>query len=184
MLSGVVAIVCYLSLNPSPTEWLLSGPKGSLAELESVARATAGAEVLDRATGESFDFIRLRFAKTILYGDYMNLMNVALPSDVLGTMPAPTIPNCPPEGRLEDVGNPHAPVDIGVFGSAQALALLREQNSWARFSDVTLNNGRTGLRFTPSSAQADSYSRFVSEAADGEYEGVEIVILNIGSATR
>lgn len=181
MLSGIVAIACYISPNPSPLEWMVSGPKTDVERVEREVLTAPGAELVDRASGAHLDFARFRVPAAIRYGDFMGIMNAAWRPHVLMSAPAPLIPSCAPNGRAEDIDNPHAPVIVGVFGDAENVARFREQHPWAAFSNVSLADGRKGIGFEPSAAQASRYDDFVAAAAAGNFASVEIVLLSAPS---
>lgn len=177
MLSGIVAVACYISSNPSPLEWMASGPKAEVQAVERAVSAVPGAETVDRASGSHLDFVRFRVPATIRYGDFMGMMNAAWRPRVLMSSPAPLIPNCAPNGRADDIDDPYAsPVVVGVFGDAENLARVRQQNPWAAFSSVSLTDGRNGIAVRLSADQIAQYETFV--AAARHYSNVEVVLLS------
>jgi hypothetical protein len=181
MISGAIAIACYISSNPSPLEWMVSGPKAEVQAVERVVSAAPGAEIVDRASGSDLDFARFRVPATIRYGDFMGMMNAAWRPRILMSSPTPVIPNCAPNGRADDIDDPYASaVVVGLFGDADNLAHLREQNPWATFSSVVRADGRSGLAFQPSGGQIAQYEAFV--AAAGKYPNIEMVLLSMPSS--
>ena len=178
MLSAALAIACYISPNPSPFEWMVSGSGAEVRAVERTVLATPGVEVVDRASGAQLDFVRFRAPVAVRYADFMSMVSAAWRPGVLSSPPAPTIPSCGPDGRAADIGASHArPVVLGVFGSADDLSRVRRQNGWAGFSDIVLASGQAGIALQPSSAQASQYEAFVAQARRGELGNLDVVLL-------
>jgi hypothetical protein len=178
--SGAVAIACYISSNPSPLEWVVSGPKASVESMREIVLAVPGAEMVDKAPGSHFDFARFRLPSTARYGDFMTTTIAARQPDLLGSPIAPMIPDCTADGRADDIGNPHVPpVLVGLLGDAEGLARLRRQIPWATLSDMTLADGRRGLAFRPAADQASLYASFLESVAAGDFADSDVVLLSL-----
>lgn len=176
MLSGLVAIACYLSPNPTPLEMTVSGPKAEVAAVVQRALRAKGGKVLDRASGAQFDFARLRFEPTVRYEDFMSMMNAVQSPALLMSPPVPLVPDCDADGGAGGEGDSFAPVGVvGVFGEAKAVQNLRDELTWAKFSDILLADGRKGVAFEPTEEQLDAYQLFVADLP--QRTDIEVVLV-------
>lgn len=176
MLGGVMAVVCFISHNPSPLRWMVSGSPSDVAALERTIRSTPNARVVALAVDGSIAFARFELDPRMLYGDYMGLLNRAAELGVMSAV-EPATPSCA-EGRREDVGNIHArPVIVGIFGDTATLATIRGELGWASLSQVQSEDGRQGLAFEPKEDQAAAYEAFVARSAKGEWPAAEVVLV-------
>jgi hypothetical protein len=170
MLGGLAAIACYISPNPSPLRWMVSGPPAAVARAEDRARTTPHARLLARAQDGATAFALFELAPALPYGDFMALTNLP-PAEGLLSHAAPAVPSCPTEDPRGG-----API-VGLFGDPAALAAASRELPWAKLTPLTTREGRQGLAFTPAEADAERYVAFVRRATDGALLGVEVVLM-------
>lgn len=172
MLGEVMAVVCFISPNPSPLGWMVSGPPARVAELEATARAVPAVRQVARAVDGDVAFVRFELSPSLVYGDWMALMNKAHAPQVLRSEPSPTVPSCA-DGRAEDVGDSHAsPVVVGVIGEpARAASVAHELGEPT--TPIRLANGQVGFSCTPQ--DGNLYAQFIARAVKAA--DVQVVLL-------
>lgn len=171
------AIACFVSDKPSAAHWVVSGPR---ADVESVARlvhAVKGAHTVAAAGSDETYFARFELAPGLLYRDVGGAIFEAQRRGLLVSALQPLLLLCP-DGRAEDVGDSHAQaITVGIFGPADAVAVMRKALPWARFFAVQLTDGRDGLGFEPGDDDGDRYADFVAAVRNGRYAPAEVVLL-------
>lgn len=173
-------VACYLSLNPTPVRWIVSGPEqGVRAFLERTTEM--GAELEDRASGRRLSFAQVVLPRSTTYGQFMMFMNAVADARLDRVDLGPVVPNCAPDGGADDLENDHALVVVGVFGGAEAVAAFRETHAWASFSKARLEDGRTGASFVPTADRQAEYEALVATARAGGYGDLAVVMLDPAS---
>ena len=181
MLAAVLAIACFISANPSPTQWEISGPTADVQAIDRLVRQTPGARIAAHASSRGVDFARFELSG-LTYGKFMTLINAAQERKLWVSPLQLKTPTCP-DGRAEDLDDAYAnPVTVGVLGAADKLEGVKAQLPWAHFSPFRLNDGRTGIAFQPAESEIEPYQAFVSKAASGRFADVQVVLLRGGVA--
>lgn len=176
MLGALMAVACFISPNPSPMAWVVSGPPAALAALEDAAKALPAVRRVARAVDGDIAFVRYELSPSLTYGDWMALLHEAERSQVLRSAPSPTAPSCT-DGRAEDLGDSYAaPLIVGVLGAPAKTAAVTRELGWPA-EPVRLADGQVGIRFEPPADQARRYSQFIARAAKGAWADVQVVLL-------
>ncbi|MBB3889521.1 hypothetical protein GGQ61_000218 [Phenylobacterium haematophilum] len=176
MLGEVMAVACFISPNPSPMEWMASGPPAKLADLEAAASDVPAIRRVARAMDGDIAFVRYELGPSLTYGDWMAFLHKAEGLDVLRSTPSHIVPSCP-DGRAGDLDDSHAaPLIVGVVGApAKTSAVIRELG-WPGTA-VRLADGQSAVRFEPPVDQDDRYAQFVARAAKDAWPEVKVVLL-------
>jgi hypothetical protein len=175
-LAELMAIACFISPNPSPWNWMVSGSPAEVAALESVIRAAPGVKLVARADDGPIAFARYEIGGGMKYGEFMSVMSRAQGLYLMSSFSQAT-PSCA-DGGQDDVGNPHVkPVAVGVFGSASALADIQAGLGWTKTSPIKLVDTRTGFGFEPHPDHSAEYAVFVAKASKGEWQDAQVVLI-------
>jgi hypothetical protein len=176
MLGEVMAVACFISPNPSPMEWMVSGPPAKLAELEAAAAAVPAIRRIARAADVDVAFIRYELGPSLTYGDWMAVLHAADKLQVLRSTPSHVVPSCA-DGRAEDLGDSYAaPLIVGVVGTPTKTAPVTGELGWTT-TQVRLADGQVAIRFEPPADQPERYAQFVARAAKQAWPDVSIVLL-------
>jgi hypothetical protein len=173
--STALAILCYISPNPLPMHISVSGDPAKVAEIRAMAEQGGVVKLVAAAEDRGIAFARFELDQRARYRDIGGLIFKAQ-VDRLLVATGTAIPSCP-DGGVEDLGNPHAPLSIGLVGDAAALDRLKPDLAWARLEPLRLSDGRTGWHFAPSDRDEAAYPLFIQRAASGKIEGVAVVRL-------
>ncbi len=178
MLAELFAVSCFISPNPSPVHWMVSGAGADVAAVVAAAERP-GNRLIARADDEDVAFARFEIAASARYRDVGPVIFEAQRRQLLVAMPAPVVPSCP-SGGAEEVGNSFAGIIVGVVAGEEVLATLRERIAWAQPFTARLADGRPALVFRPdmTTPMAQHYRAFVAEAAAGAIGQAEIVRLH------
>ncbi|WP_321164042.1 putative quinol monooxygenase [Sphingomonas sp. Root710] len=174
--AAALAILCYVSPNPSPTRLLISGPPAQVSAMSNRAAGTGTFHLVAAAEDRGIAFARFQLAPNALYRDVGGILFEMQRSDLMTTMDQ-AVDSCR-DGRAEDIGDPHAtPIRVGLLGEKAAVEPVRAALPWARFSPLRLAGGRTGWSFAPGDDDGIAYQLFVARAAAAKFPGVEVVLL-------
>jgi hypothetical protein len=156
MLATLLAITCYVSPNPTPYEWQVSGSRASVDAFVAVLSEVPEAKLVDRAAGAALDFALVEFPPTLRYRDYIRLLQSATEVNLQPPSLRQKVRSCK-DGRAEDVDDPYAaPVILGIVGAPGALDKLGAATSWTTTSPVLLADGRAAVTFRPTEDQIPS----------------------------
>ncbi len=168
-------IAGYISPNPSPEVLIACGPDDEIAEFADRIGKIASADIVARASDGTTAFLKAHLHE-MRYREFIELM-VSCPPHIdipFVRRVSPSIGN----GRLEDVGNPHAPpVIVGILADPQSLATIVSHLSWAKCESLDLRFEGRGVFFEPDDGNFEAYEAFVRDAAAGYYANAVIVLL-------
>lgn len=174
--AAALAILCYVSPNPSPTRLLISGPPAEVSAMRDKTAGTGTFHLVAAAEDRGIAFARFQLAPDALYRDVGAILYEMQRSGLMTTMDQ-AVASCS-DGRAEDIGDPHAePIRVGLLGGDAAVGPLRAALPWARLTPLRLADGRTGWRFAPGADDGIAYQLFVERAAAAKFPGVEVVLL-------
>ena len=165
----------YVSPNPTPEVLLACGPlddvRRYLNVLKQTPHVTIAAEANDGRTG----FFKVHVGG-MTYRDFINLIQ-ARPATVQMPFVRRAVPTGD-HGRVDDVGNPHAPrVIVGLLADPATIARITEHLDWASLRPLSLGSAGEGVWFEPEADAADDYAVFVKEAEAGLYANASVVLL-------
>ena len=173
MLGVLMAVACFISPNPSPMAWMVSGRRAEVAELEAAVKTVPALRLVARAADGEIAFARFELSPSLVYGDWMALMNKTHGLQILRSEPSPTVPSCA-DGRAQDLGDSYAaPLVVGVFSDPAAAAITHEL-VWTT-KPVRLANGQVGFSFEPQAGDGELYSLFIARVAS--WPDVQVVLL-------
>jgi hypothetical protein len=122
------------------------------------------------------DFARFEFSG-MPYRRSMELINAAQKRELLVSPMKTKTPTCT-DGRADDIDDAHAlPVFVGILGPHDKLVGIKLQFPWAHFAQFRLNDGRAGIVFQLGEHERKPYEAFVSKAASGRFQHVQVVLL-------
>lgn len=173
-LTGAFEIAGYISPNLSPEVLIACGPDAEIAEFADRIGQAESATVLARASDGETAFLKAHLGP-MSYGDFIGLMTSCPPH-----VDVPFVRRAAPsndDGRVEDVGNPHAPVIVGILADAQTLAGIKNHLCWAKCQPLDLQHAGKGAFFEPEGTDVDAYEAFVRDAAAGLYANAVVVLL-------
>ena len=169
-------IAGYISPNPSPEVLIACGPDDEIVEFADRIGKMQSAAIVARASDGTTAFLKAHLHETTSYREFMNLMASCPPHVDIPFVRrvCPSIEN----GRLEDVGNPHAPpVIVGILADARTLVGIVSHLSWAKRQPLDLGWQGRGVFFEPDNETFEAYEAFVRDAAAGYYANAVIVLL-------
>lgn len=176
-LAELFAIACFISPNPSPLPWIISGSAKDVNTVELALASVPAARLLAKAEAKGVAFARFELPASIRYGEFMGVLIEAQRRRLVVSTPRPLIWSCA-DGRAQDIGSPWRPVVVGLFGREDGLANAHHAITWPKFFPVRLADGRQGVAFRPSAEETEAYSTFVERAAAGAFDGLQIVVLD------
>jgi hypothetical protein len=174
-LPGAFEIAGYISPNITPEVLIACRPDAEIAEFAKRIERLECATLVARASDGTTAFLKAHLP-ALLYRDFIDLMASCPPH-----VEMPFVRRASPlreDGRVEDVGNPHAPpVIVGVLADPQAVEAIKVHLSWARCQPLNLEHAGRGVLFEPQEDDIDAYGAFVRDAAAGHYANAVVVLL-------
>lgn len=171
-------ILAYISPNPSPMHWVISGDESDVREIVQQVLALDGASLLAMAHDSGYFFARFELSPELPYRTIGGLIFEAQRRRLAMGAPQPLVGTIS-SGLCEELGNPHAvqPV-VGLLGSSTALEGVKAHLPWAVFFDFWLSDGREGQGFRPTLQNEESYRHFVEAVVSGGFSGLDVVLLS------
>ncbi len=173
-ITAAMALVCYISSNPSPQQWLVSGRAEAVARMD--AKVAGMGEIRRIAHAEDGDtaFSRYEMGANPPNRILWILLRDAERDRMIYSRFQHVVASCP-SGERSRVGQGGADLIMAVIGPPAAV---RKLGIAMRRSDhlVRLEDGRTGFGFTLNDADRDRYDELVRRAAAGQLPGVDLVL--------
>ena len=165
----------YVSPNSSPEVLLACGPIHEIASYADLLRQTREVTVEAQADDGRTGFLKAHLGP-MKYRDFLKLMNSPLLNGHVSLI-RHAVPSSE-HGRVDDVGNPHAPpVIVGILGDPETITRIREHLGWASMHPLSLRFSGEGVYFEPDESVVDAYADFVRDAEAGLYANVSVMLL-------
>lgn len=172
---AAMALVCFVSANPSPQHWLVSGRVDAVARMDALVAATTEARRIAHAEDGDIAFSRYAMganpSNLVLYP----LIARANHDNMLTSRFQHIVPSCP-SGERGDVGNRRSDLVMGLIGPVAAIAKL-DMDLEPAFWTVQLDDGRTGLGIALRDADRDVHDALIRRAAAGMLAGIDLVLM-------
>lgn len=170
-----MALICFVSSNPSPQHWLVSGRVEAVARMDALVATTSEVRRIAHAEDGAIAFSRYEMGPNPPNRILWPLLANASRDDMVTSRFQHIIPSCP-SGERADVGNSRSELTMALIGPVAAIGKLGLALDTAT-RPVQLDDGRTGLGFALKDADRDVYDTLVRRAAEGMLEGIDLVLL-------
>lgn len=170
-----MALICYVSSNPSPQQWLVSGRAEVVAQLDAEIATMAEVRRIAHAEDGDTAFSRYQMGANPPNRILWTLLRDAERGRMIYSRFQHIVPSCP-SGRRNEVGDRKSLLTMALIGSAKAIRKLGLPPA-AKERPVTLEDGRTGVGFALKDADRDRYDALVRRAATGTLPDVDLVLL-------
>ena len=183
MIDPLFAIVCFVSSGSTVPDWVVTGPDAEIGEIEyRLEELMYDAWHHREALADGNAQIRFKVPAEVPYRTFALLLDELERREVTYIRPSPVPGFCPHGGaeqwhdRVESSENPNTPGPIvGVFGTDAQLARFRETPEWG-YRPAELVDGRVGLTFSPTWAEIENYSEYLSQVR-AEFGAIDIVLM-------
>ncbi len=173
-ITAALALVCYISSNPSPQQWLVSGRAEAVARLDALAAGMPEVRRIAHARDGDTAFSRFEMSARTSNPIMWELSNTADRAGMLSSRLQHVVPSCP-SGERSEVGRAGSPLTIALIGPATAIGRLKLPSK-AVMRPVALDGGRKGLGFALQDGDREIYDLLIRRAAAGELPGVDLVL--------
>lgn len=179
-ITAALALVCYISSNPSPQQWLVSGRAEAVAQLDAMVADIVGVRRIAHAEDGDIAFSRFETGANPPNRIMWGLYNTADRAGMLSSRLQHVVPSCP-SGERSEVGKAGSPLTIALIGPAEAIGRLNLPPQ-ALSRAVELDDGRTGLGFALKYGDRENYDMLIRRAAAGFLPGVDLVLVRTKDA--
>ena len=174
-IAPIMAIICFISPNPSPRDWFVSGSVAAVARIEADAAKYPEVRRTAHAADGDTAFARFTLDANTPYRVIGGLIYNAQRNGVLGFGLQPRIRSCSEDEQ--HVVDSRSKLTVGLIGPARAIEAVRPGLGWAHSVPVRLDDGRSGIGFSLKEADPTGYAALVESAASGSMSEVEVVLL-------
>ena len=177
-MAAAMALICYVSSNPSPNHWVVSGRVEAVARLDELVAKTAVVRRIAHAVDGDTAFSRYEMGPNppnlVMYRLFTN----ADQNRIVGSRLQQVVPSCP-DGQRSNVGNGRSDIVVGLIGPAAAIGKLGvDLGPGAK--GVHLEDGRSGIGFALRTADRAVYDVLLRGAATAKLGGVDLVLMQPG----
>lgn len=174
---ALVSIACYVSANPSPVQWVVSGEPAGVARVTNAMQRVRGAEVLARIEAAGIGFARFRFPHDLVFREFGPLIFEAQRAGLLFTALTPDVPSCRDGGVENWRDEEDDPLLVGLLGDPAHVAAAMASIPWVQTFPIRTSDGREGMGFNVEVEQAEGYQAFVERVVKEEWAGLVMVLL-------
>lgn len=108
-LAELFTIGCFISLNPSPIHWTVSGGEAEVAAVTEIAEGLPAVRLVAHTSETGTGFARFEFAADAPYRAVARLIYEVQRRRLLISLPRPLVPSCE-DGGVDEVGHIDHPV--------------------------------------------------------------------------
>ena len=177
-MSAALALVCFISSNPSPQHWLVSGRVEAVARLDALAAKQSDVRLVAHAEDRDVAFSRYELGANPSNVTMYRMLNFADREGMVSSRFQHIVPSCP-DGQRSQVGDKRSDLSVALIGPAAAVAKLG-----GYFGGVTrmvqLENGQTGVGIALRLVDRDGYDALLRRAASAMLDGVDLVLMGPG----
>ena len=173
--AAVMALMCFVSSNPSPQHWLVSGRVEAVARMDAVVATLTDIRRIAHAEDGDTGFSRYELGANPSNQVLWPLISHADHDNMVYSRFQHIVPSCP-SGERSEVGDRRSALAMGLIGPVEAIRQLGFPPGTA-LRNVQLEDGRTGLGFALRDADRDVYDGLVSLADEGKLEGIDLVMM-------
>lgn len=174
-IASVMALICYISSNPSPQQWLVSGPAAAVGRMDATAATMPEVRRIAHAEDGDTGFSRYEMGANPPNRILWILLGQAGREQILYSSFQHVVRSCP-SGERSDVGDRRSELVLALIGPAAAIRKLRLPPGVGE-APVRLEDGRTGIGFALRDDDRDHYDELVRRAAAGMLPGVDLALV-------
>jgi hypothetical protein len=176
-IAAAMALVCYVSSNPSPQHWLVSGKTAEVVRLDAQAARLGGVRRIAHARDGDTAFSRYELGANPPNRVMWELISQAERSEMVISRFQHIVPSCP-DGQRSRIGDAQSNLIVGLLGPAPA-ATAEKLGLQFRLPPpgVRLADGRTGIGFRLRTTPSDAYDVLLRAAAEARLGGTELVLM-------
>lgn len=175
MATTAMALICFVSSNPSPQHWLVSGRAEAVARLDAMVATLADVRRIVHAEDGDTGFSRYELAANPSNRVLWPLISTADREKMVMSRFQHIVPSCP-SGERSSVGTERSRFYVGLIGSDAAMRGLGVSLGDGGYA-IRLEDGRTGQGIALRNANPDIYDDLLRRAAEGRLDGVDLVLM-------
>ncbi len=172
--AAAMALVCFVSSNPSPQHWLVSGQVEAVARMDDLVGTMAEVRRIAHAVDGDTAFSRYEMGANPPNRVMLRLITSANRDLLVISRFQHIIPSCP-GGERSQIGDSRSELVMGLIGPAAINRL--DARFRARSRQVRLEDGRTGIGVALKEGSLEYYDPLLRQAAEGKLGGVDLVLM-------
>lgn len=179
---AAMALVCYVSSNPSPQHWLVSGRTAEVVRLDAEAARLGGVRRIAHARDGDTAFSRYELGANPPNRIMWSLISQAERSGMVISRFQHIVPSCP-DGQRSRIGDHQSNLIVGLLGPAAVATAEKLGLQFRRLPPgVRLADGRTGIGFRLSTTPSAAYDVLLRAAAEARLDGTDLVLMTAKGA--